>query len=896
MAGGQLRVYLGAAPGVGKTFAMLDEGRRRLERGTDVVIGYVETHGRARTVEAARDLEVVSRQLVSYRGVETTEMDLESLLARRPEVALVDELAHTNAYDDEYRAAHPGANAKRWQDVRDLLEAGIDVITTVNVQHLESLNDVVESITGIRQTETVPDAFVRAATTVELVDMSPQALQRRMAHGNIYAADKIEHALTHYFREGNLAALRELALLWLADRVDEGLDRYRSAHGIDATWATRERVVVAVSGAEESVALMRRAARIASRTAGGEWLAVYVTRRDGLSAVSAVQLERLRAKTQELGGTFHAVVAADVAEGLLDFARGVNATQVLLGASRRSRLATLLRPGVGETVISDSGDIDVHVVTHAYARRGAGSGRRRARVSRRRLVVGYLLAVLGTTALAVGLYLTPDLHGLPTESMLFMALVIATALVGGLWPAVTAALCGGLALNYFFVDPTGTLSIADPENAFAIAVFLLTGVAVATVVDRAARQTVQATRARAEANALAVLSHTLLHTGDSQESLLSRVCQLFTMSGGAILRTTGDQTRVETRFGDAPSTVDEADADIVVSPEVTVVFRGHPLDAADRRLMSAYATHFQIVRERREALAESRHAAELAEGNRTRTALLAAVSHDLRTPLAAIKAGVSSLRAPGVTWSPADEAELLATVEDGADRLENLIGNLLDLSRLQMGTINPLLGEVDLASAVEWALDPLPDSGQVRVRLGEDALTAHADPGLLDRVVANLVENALRHTPAGTTVEVTSEADVDPSTADGPRVLVRVVDHGPGIPAESKAALFAPFQRLGDVPNGDGLGLGLAVARGLAEAMDGRLSAEDTPGGGLTMVIDLPAATQPAPSPEAVEGPEPIEDPEPRRAPVEDPGPRPEPVEGPEGVAPVSRPLGAVAP
>jgi two-component system sensor histidine kinase KdpD len=261
--------------------------------------------------------------------------------------------------------------------------------------------------------------------------------------------------------------------------------------------------------------------------------------------------------------------------------------------------------------------------------------------------------------------------------------------------------------------------------------------------------------------------------------------------------------------------------------------------------MSAYATHFAIVRERREALAEAQHAAELAEGNRTRTALLAAVSHDLRTPLAAIKAAVSSLRDPSIIWSAADEAELLATIESGADRLENLVGNLLDLSRLQMGSINPLLGEVDLGSAVDWALDPLPDADQVEVRLDPAASTALADPGLLDRVIANLVENALRHTPPGTPVSVTSEPDLDQGA---PRVLLRVVDRGPGIAAGSRAALFAPFQRLGDVPNGDGLGLGLAVARGLAEAMGGRLSAEDTAGGGLTMVIDLPAVVREAPT------------------------------------------------
>ena len=818
MVEGRLRVYLGAAPGVGKTFAMLDEGRRRLERGTDVVIAYVETHGRARTVEATHGLELVPRQTVRYHGVEVGELDLDAVLARRPQVALVDELAHTNAFDEDHRAAHPGGHRKRWQDVSTLLAAGIDVVTTVNVQHLESLNDVVESITGIRQTETVPDEVVRSASTVELVDMSPQSLQRRMAHGNIYAADKVEHALTHYFREGNLAALRELALLWLADRVDEGLDRYRSAHGIARTWATRERVVVAVSG--------------------GEWLAVYVTRRDGLSGLSTPQLEELRTKTAELGGSFHAVVAADAAEGLLDFARGVNATQVLIGASRRSRVAALLRPGVGETVIAESGDIDVHVVTHAYARRGAGSGRRRATVSPRRMLGGYLMAVPGTALLATGLALTPDLHGLPVETMLLMALVVGTALVGGLLPAVVGAVLGSLLLNLLFVPPTGTLSIASPGNVFALAVFLVTGVAVASVVDRAARRTTEAVRARTEANALAVLSHTLLHTGDDQVELLQTVCEVFGMTGAVVLRRTESGWTAEARYGDAPEAPGAGDAEIAVSPDTTVVLRGRPLDAADRRLLSAYAAHFAIAEERRAALAESRHAAELAEGNRTRTALLAAVSHDLRTPLAAIKAAVSSLRDPAITWTPEDEAELLATVETGADRLENLVDNLLDLSRLQTGTVKPLLGEVDLAAAVAWALDPIDGSARVDVDLPQPGLLVHADTGLLERVIANLVENALRHTPTGTAVAVTARRSED--AAD--RVQLTVVDHGPGVPAGSRDALFAPFQRLGDVPAGDGLGLGLAVARGLTEAMHGRLSAHDTPGGGLTMVVDLPAS------------------------------------------------------
>jgi two-component system sensor histidine kinase KdpD len=847
--GGRLRVYLGAAPGVGKTFAMLNEGHRRAERGTDVVIGLVETHGRAKTEEAIGDLEVVPRRTISYHGVTVTELDLPAVLARRPEVVLVDELAHTNPVLPDAQRDHSRhvdvPHAKRWQDVQKLLEAGIDVITTVNVQHLESLNDVVESITGVRQTETVPDAVVRAADTVELVDMSPQSLRRRMAHGNIYAADKIDTALTRYFREGNLAALRELALLWLADRVDEGLDRYRGAHGIEDTWATRERVVVAVSGAPESAALMRRAARIATRSAGGEWQAVYVTRRDGLSGVSTESLERLRTIAADLGGSFHAVVATDVAEGLLDFARGANATQVLIGASRRTRLAGMLRPGVGEVIIAESGDIDVHVVTHDYARRGRGARRKRARVGRTRLIWGYLLAVVGTACLTTGLYLTPNLHKLPTETMLMMAMVVATALVGGLVPALVAAVLGGLSLNLFFVAPTGTLTVSDPENALAIAVFLVTGVAVASVVDRAARRTLEAGKARAEANALAVLSHSLLHAGGDPVQLLSQACEVFGMTGAAVLRQEpAGSTLVEASYGDAPPSAAEADAEIAVGPDVTLIFRGRPLQASDRGLLTAYAAQLAVLRERRLAAAESQHATELAEANRTRTALLAAVSHDLRSPLSAIKAAVSSLRNTEIVWSADDEAELLATIENSADRLETLIGNLLDMSRLQMGAINPLTTELDLGNAVEWTLDSITGGDRVEVVLEPDAPTAEVDPGLLDRVIANVVENALRHTPDGTRVQIQSASWTAPDQRRW--VSIRVVDHGPGIPASSREALFAPFQRLGDVPAGDGLGLGLAVARGLTEAMAGRLSAEDTPGGGLTMVIDLPASHPPA--------------------------------------------------
>ncbi len=809
---------------------MLAEGLRRAERGTDVVVAFVETHGRAKTEAAIAGLEVVPRREVDHGGLLVGELDLTAVLARGPEVALVDELAHTNAGDPGATTGH----TKRWQDVETLLVAGIDVITTVNIQHLESLNDVVASITGIRQRETVPDEVVRAADTIELVDMSPQALRRRMAHGNVYAADKIDAALANYFREGNLGALRELALLWLADRVDAGLERYRGQHRIAGSWPTRERVVVGVSGGPESLALMRRAARIASRTAGGEWLAVYVSRRDGLTGVAPDALERLRVAAEEMGGGFQAVVAQDSADGLLDVARGVNASQVLIGASRRGRLSTVLQPGVGEEVIARSGEIDVHVVTHDYARRAGRARARRRTLSRARLVTGYLVAVLGTALLALGLALTPDLHGLPTESLLMLTMVVATALVGGLWPAVLAALLASVALNFLFVPPTRTLSIADPENAFAILVFVVVGVAVASVVDRSARRTAEAVRARAEANALAVLAHSLLHSGDDPVELLRQAGEVLGMSGAALVQgTTGRTVAV---WGDPPSS--DTDARVEVGSGLTLVLRGRPLEASDQSLLTAYAAHFAVLEERRRAQADAARTQELAEGNRTKTALLAAVSHDLRTPLAAIKAASSSLRNTAIAWSDEDREELLATVEESADRLDALVANLLDMSRLQTGSITSSSAEVDLASVAEWTLRAVPGAESIAVTAPDDLPPVSADPGLLERVIANVVENALKHTDAAA---IAVSVSAWTSTASGPRVSLRVVDRGPGVPAEALETIFEPFQRLGDVPAGDGVGLGLAVARGLMEAMGGTLTAEETPGGGLTLVVDLPA-------------------------------------------------------
>ena len=821
---GRLRVYLGAAPGVGKTYAMLDEGRRRAERGTDLVVGYVETHGRPKTERALEGLEVVPRAQVGYRDTVQEEMDLEAILERRPDVVLVDELAHTTV---------PGGrnhHEKRWQDVEALLDAGIEVITTVNIQHLESLNDVTEQITGVRQRETVPDQVVRSADQIELVDMSPQALRRRMAHGNIYTADRIDAALSRYFREGNLTALRELALLWLADRVDEGLERYREQHEISSTWATRERIVVPVSGGPESSTLMRRAARIASRRSGGEWQALYVTRQDGLTGIAPDQLTRLAAKADELGGTFHTVVGDDPSDAILAFARAENATQIVIGASRRGRVSTLLRPGVGERVVTGSGDIDVHIVTHDYVGR-AQLQPAADTLGRRRRLIGLAFGVLAPALLSLVLHQTKDLHGLPIEAMSLMVVVVATALIGGIAAAVVSALVSALLLNYLFTPPLYTLTIAEPENAVTIALFVAVGIAVATVVDTAARRTAQAQAARAEADALMVLAHSLLTSSDDTEGLLSSACRLFRADGAAVLRREALEEVVVASCGTPPVSVERADMAAAIDGRNTLVLSGATLPASERGLLNAYAAYAKVMEERRVATGAELERLRLTELDRTRTALLAAVSHDLRNPLAAMKVSVDSLRSTDVTWSPADEDELLATIEESTDRLTALVTNLLDMSRISTGSVRVVLRDVGLADAVRTSIAPLPGGERIEVDVDPELLVL-ADAGLLDRVLANICENALKYTPVDARVRIDA-------AADGDGVVVRIADSGPGVADQDRDRLFAPFQRFGDVPQQDGVGLGLAVAHGLTEAMSGTIATEETPGGGLTFVLEL---------------------------------------------------------
>lgn len=828
---GRLRVLLGAAPGVGKTYEMLEEGRRLHAEGRDVVIAIVETHGRAATAAQAEGLPVIPRRTVWHRGVELSDLDVPAVLARRPDVALVDELAHTNA---------PGTSQgslKRWQDVELLRDAGIDVITTVNVQHIESLGTVVEQITGIAQRETVPDAVVRGADQIEVVDLAPQSLRDRLAAGNVYPAERIDAALSNYFRLGNLTALRELALLWLADEVDSALKDYRAEHGIEGTWQARERVVVALTGGPEGETLLRRGARIAARTAGGELLAVHVSTQDGLRSGSAAALAQQRSLVESLGGTYHQVVGDDVPHALVDFARSVNATQLVIGVSRRGRLAAAVTgPGIGATVIRESGDIDVHIVTHAAAGgRMALPSLTGGALSVKRRVLGFVVALVCGPLLTWMLAAFRSPESITSDVLAFQLLVVIVALIGGIWPALFAAVLSGLTLDFFFVEPFYTVRIADPLHLWALVLYVLNAILVSSIVDRAARRARSAARSAAESEMLATVAGSVLRGDSAVPALVSRAREAFGLAGirllaadGTVLATDGEPLRDDRHTRVPVPLAGSSDSAAILE------LHGPDLDASERRLLDVITAQLGAALERA-ALTETARAADtLAETDQVRSALLSALSHDLRRPLASAVAAVGGLRSEGPALSAADREELLTTADESLTTLTSLVTDLLDVSRVQAGVLAVSLAPVDAADIVLTALDEIDmGPGAIDLSLDPDLPPLLADGVLLQRVLVNVLANARRHSPEDERVRITTSRLGD--TAE-----LRIIDHGPGIPAERRDDVFAPFQRLGDTDNTAGLGLGLALSKGFTEGMGGTLTAEDTPGGGLTMVISLP--------------------------------------------------------
>ena len=813
-------MYIGAAPGVGKTYAALEEVHDLAAQGTDAVVGYVETHGREDTARLIGGLEVVPRKTVDNRGGQVEELDPKAILDRDPEVVLVDELAHTNVPG----SGHP----KRWQDVEDILEAGIDVISTVNIQHFESLSDVVEEITGVTVREMIPDAVVRKADEIHLVDLSHQAVRERMATGKIYPAESVDAALSNFFRPGNLGALRELALSWTAERVDEAVDAYRRDHGIDRQWETRERVVVGLTGTAGDEETIRRAARMAMRSKG-ELLGVHVRSVEGPSDALTPHLSEHRALLERLGGEYHEVAHADVGESLVSFARAHNATQLVVGATRRSRWQELITGSVIQRVLRLSGDIDVHVISNPVR------DRVRVRVQAsplpwRRRLWGWLVGAVAFVSVTLLMLAQREEFALQNVLLVYLSIAAVVAWIGGIWPALTAALVGFVLGNYLFTLPLRTWTIANPADVFALIAFVFLAGLIGFLVGTAARRSSEAAAAKAEAETLVSLigaggeGSALKLIERLQVALDARGVTLFDASGGypKPIVTAGDEP---------PQAPDSADRTVTVGG-ATVAIAGGPLDAVDERILAATATELRAVIDRAELAGHVAEVDALEKANELRTALLRAVSHDLRSPLSAIQASVTSILQEDVRWPPEDQKEFLQTISEETERLNRIVSDLLDAGRLQTGTLQVLkrpTGIEDVVSTVATAFRV--QRHRLSIDTEIELPDVSTDPVLLERIVENLVRNALDHSPTETPVRVTAGVV-------GDRIDLRIIDRGPGIDPETRHVVFEPYRTLDDSRMA-GVGLGLAVAKGLAEALGHRITVDDTPGGGTTMILSV---------------------------------------------------------
>lgn len=850
MTRGSLRVYLGAAPGVGKTYSMLNEGWRRFNRGTDVVIGWIETRNREGTISQLRGLEIIPPRVILHQGEPRQEMDVDAILARNPAVVLVDDLAHVNV---------PGArNDKRWRDIDELLDAGINVIATLNIQHLESLNGVVETITGIIEHDTVPDQFVRASDQIELVDMTPEALRRRMVHGHILPTEQVDVALANYFRPGSLAALRELALLWVADDVENRLQEYRQRHGIDEPWEIRERVLVALTGSPNGENLIRRAARIARRVKG-DFTAVHVRNDDGEEHRSS-ELERLRVLTGELGGTYREVYGTDVASALVKMAERENATQIIMGASRRSKWARLKRGSIVNLVIAKSGEsIDVHVISppaHMSVTENDGSEagqqlqarsslswhkwQRLGAISRRRRMIGLLLALILLPAVAVLSIALGGGNGLSlgTISLLFLLPVVACSAVGGTIPGFLTAFSSFLLLNWFFTPPFGSFAVANPANLLTLTIFLVVAGVISIQVDLVARRSQEARTIRSHAASLARTSSALVNLSEPIPTLIDEISRSFLIDGVSLISTTRDGWEMKVVRGlDPPASPADATLAVPIGSGQVLALKSSLLAISDQEALKVFIDQISVAVTHRELREQADQAVSLAKANEMRTALLAAVSHDLRTPLASIKTAVSSLLATDMEWNPEIAKALLETVDSEADRLDKLVANLLDMSRVQTGAVAVHKKLVGLDEVVAAALISLPTGVQpVMVEVPETLPHVDADPPLLERAIANLISNARAASPEGSPVRLAA------ISKPGNWIELQIIDHGRGIAPNDKERVFLPFQRLGDQRNESGVGLGLAVAKGFIEAMGGKLVLKDTPGGGATFAVHLKAS------------------------------------------------------
>ncbi|WP_449256785.1 DUF4118 domain-containing protein [Bosea sp. (in: a-proteobacteria)] len=866
---GRLKIFLGAAPGVGKTYEMLTAARARKAEGVDVVIGVVETHGRKETQALVDGFEIVPRRRIDYKGRALDEMDLDAILARRPVLVLVDELAHTNVLGSR----HP----KRYLDVEELLSQGIDVYTTLNIQHVESLNDVVAQITRIRVRETVPDSIVDRADDIEVIDLTPADLIKRLEEGKVYLGNTARRAIANYFAPGNLTALRELALRRTAQRVDEQLLSHMQSHAISGPWAAGERILVCIDDGAGAQALIRHAKRQADRLRA-PWSALYVETPQAAALTEAAKTRvagALRLAGQ-LGGEAITLPGQDVPGEIIRHAAANNVTQIVVGKPRKSYWRELLGGSVSHDLIRRAGDISVHVVSVAEGEKEAGplvAGS--TRPFSLRPYLGALLSVAVALGVAELLSQVMDLRNI---ALVFLTGVLISAVTGGFWPALIASLLSALALNFFFIAPLYTLTISDPENVVALGFFLLVALIASNLTARVQRQANAARQRARTTEDLYLFSKKLAGTGTLDDVLWATAFQIASMLRVRVVILMPGEGSLSVRAGYPPDDT-LVDADIAAArwawehdrpagrgadtlPGAKRLYlplrtgrtaigvigldddrQGPLLTLEQQRLFDALADQAAVAVERIQLVDDVDRAKRAAEADRLRSALLTSISHDLKTPLASIMGAADTLRDYRSVLREEDRAALLATLVDESERLNRFIANLLDMTRIESGAMEPNAALVDLAEVVGSALRraaKITAGHRVETELPADLPMLRLDPVLFEQVLFNLIDNAAKYAPPETAIAIRARQDAGAA-------VVEVADEGPGLPEADLERIFDSFYR---VRKSDrvrvGTGLGLAICRGFVEAMGGTIRAGNRRDrAGAIFTIRMPVEARP---------------------------------------------------
>jgi two-component system sensor histidine kinase KdpD len=862
---GRLKVFFGMAPGVGKTYAMLEAARRELAAGRDVVIGYVETHGRKETVALTEGLPEIPRRTADYRGVNLTEMDLDAVLARHPQLALVDEFAHTNA---------PGSrHPKRYQDVLELLDAGLDVFTTLNVQHVESRAEAVRQISGISIRETLPDTALDGAE-FELVDLPPDELRARLAAGKVYLPESARAAQEHFFRPGNLSALRELALRFAAEHVGLDVLAYRQGQGIADPWKSGQRLVVAVSASPTSAALVRWTKRLAGELQA-PWLAAYVESPRPLNDEEQSRLGRHLALVRELGGKVVTTSDDDVARGLLRVAREQNATQLVVGKPAGWRAIELLRGGsLLNRLIRESGDIDIHAV------RAEGGTPMLRRPAAPRLGAadwrGYGVA-LGVVAGVTGLnaFLQRWL-GYQSLALVYLLSVVVLAMFVGRGPTLAAATLTAVLWNFLFVPPIFTFRISDPTDVMLFFTYFIVALAMGHLAARLRAQQAAERRREQRATAMYLLTRELAQASDFADLLAIIIREVGKAAQAEVALSLPEESETgsltpyfastwalaekeqsvaawafshQQPAGQGTDTLPSADGlhlPLVAGERALGVlslrFRnGEPLAAGQRELLEAFVRQIALVLDRQRLRDAEQQAKLVAESERLSKTLLNSISHEIRTPIAAITSAASSLSEAGEAGSADFRQAMTGEIQEAAGRLNRLVGNLLSMTRLESGHVKASLDWCDVADLVNVTLAEIEQElagHKLKIEIASGLPLVQMDFVLMQQVLANLVLNAGLHTPIGTEVRLSA-------VAEGESLLLTVADNGPGLPPDSLPLLFDKFYRAPAAPAG-GTGLGLAIVKGFVEAQGGQVKAENRPGGGAAFTVRMPLSkTQP---------------------------------------------------